>query len=205
MCFLPRIALAEMATAATPKRSNARIGGAPGGASRDVERRRGLAPVAAAAARVAAPLLKKRGLAEARIVIEWRTIAGDLVSERSAPERLVRARQGDAGGTLRLRVAGAWALEFQHIAPELIARINAYFGYPAVARIQIVQAPLPAARRAAPRPVALPAEAEASLADRAAKIADPELRERVIALGRALEQRARRTAKDLAQAPKPSK
>ena len=201
MSDLPAPALAEMAAPATPKRKSEPAGGA----LRDVERRRGLAPVAAAAARVAAPLLKKRGLAEARIVTDWRAIAGDLVSERSAPERLVRARQADgaAGGTLRLRVAGSWALEFQHIAPELIARINAYFGYPAVARIQIVQAPLPAARRAPPRPAPLSAEAEASLADKAAKIEDPELRARVIALGRALEQRARRTAKARTQAPKP--
>jgi hypothetical protein len=194
-----------MAAAATPKRTSDRTGDAARDSLGHVERRRGLAPVAAAAARVAAPLLKKRGLAEARIVTEWRAIAGDLVSERSAPERLVRARQGDGsgGGTLRLRVAGAWALEFQHIAPELIARINAYFGYPAVARLQLVQAPLPAARRAPQRPVPLPAAIETSIADRAAKIADPELRDRVIALGRALEQRARRIAKARMQAPKP--
>ena len=157
--------------------------------------RRGLAPVAAAAARVAAPILKKRGLAEARIVTDWRAIVGDTVAERSAPERLVRARQPEAGGTLRLRVAGAWALEFQHIAPGLIARINGYFGYAAVARIQLIQAPLPAAKRA-PTPLApLPPATEARLAAMTAKIDDPDLRERVLALGRALERRAQRVSK----------
>lgn len=180
-----------MTAAATPKRKI------------EPDRRRGLAPVAVAAARVAAPLLQKRGLAEARIVTDWRAIAGDLVSQRSAPERLVRARKGEGGGTLRLRVAGAWALEFQHIAPELTARINGYFGFPAVARIQIVQAPLPAGRRAPARPVALSADCETRLAEKAAKIADPELRERVIALGRALEQRAARTGQARTQARKP--
>jgi len=166
-----------MAAAATTNRAN------------DKDRRRGLAPVAAAAARVAAPLLQKRGLAEARIVTDWRAIAGDSIAARSAPERLNRAKKGETGGTLRLRVAGAWALEFQHIAPELIARINGYFGYPAVGRLQLVQAPLPAPRRAAATGPLAP-EAEARLAARAAKIEDPELRERVIALGRALERRA---------------
>ena len=142
-------------------------------------------------------------MAQARIVTDWRAIAGDLVAQRSAPERLVRARQGEAGGTLRLRVAGAWALEFQHIAPDLMARINAYFGYPAVARIQFVQAPLPDRRRPPARPRPLPAATEAGLADRAAKIADPELRDRVIALGRALEQRARSASKPQRPAAKP--
>jgi hypothetical protein len=164
-----------------------------------------MAPVAAAAARVAAPLLKKRGLAEARILTDWRAIVGDTVAQRSAPERLVRGRaaQGaaphgartESGGLLRLRVAGAWALEFQHMAPELIARINGYFGYPAVARIQFIQAPLPAAKRPAPPPAPLTPAVEARLAAMTAKIADPELRDRVLALGRALEQRAARVSK----------
>jgi hypothetical protein len=172
---------------ATPKRN------------RDAAARRGLAPVAAAAARVAAPILKKRGLAEARILTDWRAIVGDTLAARSAPERLLRGRAAqnpgaESGGMLRLRVAGAWALEFQHMAPGLIARINGYFGYAAVARIQFIQAPLPAAKRAAPPPAPLTPVAEARLAAMTAKIADPELRERVLALGRALEQRAARAA-----------
>jgi hypothetical protein len=157
--------------------------------------RRGLAPVAAAAARVAAPILKKRGLAETRIVTDWRAIVGDTVAQRSAPERLVRGRGADQGGTLSLRVAGAWALEFQHMAPGLIARINGYFGHAAVACIQFIQAPLPSARRAPAPPAPLPPEAEARLAAMTAKIDDPELRERVLALGRALERRALRVPK----------
>lgn len=161
--------------------------------------RRGLAPVAAAAARVAAPILKKRGLAEARIVTDWRAIVGETVAERAAPERLLRGRGAD-GGTLRLRVAGAWALEFQHMAPGLIARINGYLGYPAVARIQFIQAPLPAAKRAPAPPAPLSAAAEARLAAMTAKIDDPELRERAVALGRALERRARRVTTSLSGA-----
>jgi len=165
--------------------------------------RRGLAPVAAAAARVAAPILKKRGLAEARILTDWRAIVGATAAERSAPERLLRGRGPEGGGTLRLRVAGAWALEFQHMAPELIARINGYFGYPAVSRVQFIQAPLPAAKRAVAPPAPLKPEAEARLAAITSKIADPDLRERVLALGRALERRAARVSKPAGPARKP--
>lgn len=181
-----------MAASATSKRTG----------GKDPGHRRGLAPVAAAAARVTGPLLKKRGLAEARIVTDWRAIVGDLVATRSAPARLVRARQSEGGGTLRLRVAGAWALEFQHMVPELIARINAYFGYPAVARIQFIQAPLPVPQRRS-APARIEPEAEARIAALAAKIDDPELRERVMALGRALEQRASRFGKGPGSGRKP--
>jgi len=174
-----------MSASATTKRST-------GATTSERRYSRGPAPVAAAAARVAAPILGKRGLAEARIVTDWRAIVGETAAQRSAPERLVRGRQAGgpaAGGTLRLRVAGAWAIEFQHMAPELIARINGYFGYAVVARIQFIQAPLPAARRAPAPPAPLAPEAEARLAALTAKIDDPDLRERAVALGRALEQR----------------
>ena len=170
---------------------------------KDAGLRRGMAPVAAAATRVAAPLLKKRGLAEARIVTDWRAIVGDVAAQRSAPERLVRGRQPEAGGSLRLRVVGAWALEFQHMAPELIQRINAYFGFKAVARIQFIQAPLPAPKRASAPPAPLQPEAEARLAALAGKIEDPDLRERVLALGRSLEQRAARVQSAGGPARKP--
>ena len=180
-----------MPPAATPKRT------------KDASLRRGMAPVAAAAARVAAPILGKRGLAEARIVTDWRAIVGETVAERSAPERLVRGRGAENGGTLRLRVAGVWALEFQHMAPSLIARINGYFGYPAVARIHFIQAPLPAAKRAPAALAPLAPAAEARLAAMTAKIDDPDLRERVLALGRALERRAQRISKAGGSARKP--
>ncbi len=151
--------------------------------------RRGLAPIAAVAARVAAPLLKKRGLAEARMLTEWSAIAGAGTAERSMPERLVRPRHGGDGGVLHLRVSGAWALEFQHAAPHLIERINTYFGYKAVGSIRMIQAPLPRLRRRAPEPKPLPPADEAQLAALTGKIDDPELREQLLRLGRAIRRR----------------
>ena len=46
---------------------------------------------------------------------------------------------------MHLRVAsGGLAMELQHFEPVLVERINAYFGYPAVARVKLIQGPLPA-------------------------------------------------------------
>jgi hypothetical protein len=47
---------------------------------------------------------------------------------------------------LILRVAGARALEVEHMRPRLIERINATFGYRAVSDIRVLQAPLPQKR-----------------------------------------------------------
>ena len=46
------------------------------------------------------------------------------------------------GATLVLRVEGPAALEVQHQAPQIIERINSYFGYRAIEDIRILQAPL---------------------------------------------------------------
>ena len=64
------------------------------------------------------------------------------------------AEKGRPGATLVLRVDGARALDVQYKARQIIERINAYFGYAAVAELRIVQAPmrqLPPARPPRPR------------------------------------------------------
>ena len=58
--------------------------------------------------------------------------------------------------TLVLRVEGPVALEIQHLSGVIIEKVNRFFGWRAVGRIQIRQAPLRGAgrrrRRAAPDP-----------------------------------------------------
>ena len=46
------------------------------------------------------------------------------------------------GGTLNLVVRGAHATMMQHIAPEIIERVNRFFGWQAIGRIALRQAPL---------------------------------------------------------------
>ena len=146
-----------------------------------------LRAVAAPVARVAQPALKKRGLAQGRLLTDWPEIVGARLAEYSRPEKLVPARGSDAGGTLEIRVAGPWAVEIQHLAPTIVERINRYFGYQAVARLRLVNAPLGPAGPA-PRPTPAPRDpaAEAGLEATLAGIDDAALREALAGLGRAL-------------------
>ena len=75
---------------------------------------------------------------------------------------------------LTLVVRGAHAPMLQHIAPEMIERVNRFFGYAAVARIQMRQGEIatPASRVAPPSLKPVPAE----LGDGLKGIVDPELR-----------------------------
>ena len=133
---------------------------------------------------------EKYGFSAASLVTDWATIAGLELAACTAPERLKWPRaaaqsdddagNGRPGATLVLRVDGGRSLDVQHNARQIIERINAYFGYAAVAELRIVQAPvglegqLPSSP---PRPAARP------LTQEVAHIADPGLRDALARLG----------------------
>ena len=86
-----------------------------------------------------------------------------------------------------MRCEGARALLLQHDAPRVLERINAHFGFPAVARLKIVQKPIDRPRVARPprlRPLA--ASEEARLAALVEGIEDEGLRAALSRLGHAV-------------------
>jgi hypothetical protein len=97
---------------------------------------------------------QKFGFASASLVTEWSNIVGEDVASYTAPERLKWPRLPDAyaddspaarsrpGATLIVRVDGGRALEVQYRSRQLLERINAYFGYRAVAELRLIQAPI---------------------------------------------------------------
>ena len=116
------------------------------------------------------PAFEKYGFSSAAILTDWAALAGPELAAYTAPERLKWPRQKpgeetkgktqQTGATLILRVAGARALEVEHRRPQIIERLNASFGYRAIAEIRLVQAPLekrtPRAVRPAPAPQTAP-------------------------------------------------
>jgi hypothetical protein len=115
----------------------------------------------------------------ARLKSEWAVIIGPDLADSTWPEALAR------GGTLKLRVASAKALELQHRAPLVIERVNLFFGREAVTRLTLVQGPLPLAPPP-PHKLARPlAPGEAAALDRQLEtVANPELRDVLARLGR---------------------
>lgn len=136
---------------------------------------------------------EKYGFSTASLVTDWAAIAGTELAAYTAPERLKWPRRaghvedgasapekGRQGATLVLRVDGARALDVQYKSRQIIERINAYFGYAAIAELRIVQAPLAnGPRQAGPgaRPAVQP------LTHEVAHIADPGLRSALARLG----------------------
>ena len=159
-------------------------------------RGRGPRALAATVANITRPLFSRRGFADGAIVNEWPAIVGAHFAAHSAPEKIVAASGGRAEGTLHVRIdSGSLAIELQHLEPLLIERINGYFGYRAVARLKLLQGPLPKRRKASPQAIrALEPDEEEELVRQLCTVDDPELRHALEALGRAVI--GRRAGKD---------
>ena len=150
------------------------------------ERRGGVRSIGETLPRVAGRVLGKHGLGEAHLVAQWQAVMGAELAGQTLPVKLSFPNGGRRDGTLRLRVTPAAALSVQHREPQLLERINGFFGYRAVARLALQQGPLPAAPAASPTPRALTAAESAELADRLAQLPDSSVKSALFRLGTAI-------------------
>jgi hypothetical protein len=117
---------------------------------------------------------RRFGFVQSAIVSRWSEIVGERYARVSAPES-IRFPQGKrAEGVLSLVVAGAHAPMMQHIAPEIVDRVNRFFGYPAVVRVAIRQGEIKRVAKTAPPPSLAPLTE--AMGDSLRGIADPELK-----------------------------
>ncbi len=131
----------------------------------------------------------KQGFASTGLVTHWPEIVGAEIADHAEPMRMIwprRVHEDDPEpAALVLRVEGPVALEIQHLSGVIIERVNRFFGWRAVGRIQIRQAPLRRLVRKKPPPApdpALVARFAASMSD----IGDDGLRDALARLGAAV-------------------
>jgi hypothetical protein len=134
-------------------------------------------------------VLRAQGFASAEILSRWPQIAGSDIAAVSEPIKINWPRQiGEEPpdpATLVLRVEGPAALEIQHMSAVILERVNRFFGWQAIGRIALRQAPL--RRREPPR---RPAPPDPALTEKIAKslpeLEDDSLRQAVARLGAAI-------------------
>ena len=145
-------------------------------------------PLSSLIGRIASRSFEARGLAAAGIAAEWPAIVGRSVAACSWPERLGR------DGTLRVCVSGPVAVELQHLEPQILERIAAYYGYRAVTRLAYVnrapRPPAPAAERRPPPPA--DSESAARVESAVEHTRDRGLKAALADLGRAVLARSQR-------------
>ncbi|MSO91340.1 MAG: DUF721 domain-containing protein [Acetobacteraceae bacterium] len=147
---------------------------------RDVHGRRayGLRGVGALIPTIARPAFRKRGPAAAQVLADWATIVGPELAATTVPRRLT-------GGRLAIACAGPVAMELQHFAPQLIARINAHIGHALVSALRFTQDLQPTATTPESRPAPSP-QAIAVVKKKLATLPDGPLRDALAALGHSI-------------------
>ena len=127
---------------------------------------------------------RKFGFVQHSVVSRWGEIVGQRYAGVSAPES-IRFPQGKrANGTLTLTVSSAHAPMMQHVAPEIVERVNRFFGYPAVAKIVMRQGTVTRGAAKPARPELQPVPME--LGDSLRAVGDPELRAVLESLARGI-------------------
>ncbi len=133
--------------------------------------------------------LKAQGFASVEIVARWVDIVGTEIAAHSEPLKINWPRRADEEtsepATLVLRVEGPAALEIQHLSSVILERVNRFFGWRAIGRLALRQAPL---RRQAPKSAPLPPDpgATARIAESLPEVEDENLRLALARLGAAI-------------------
>ena len=131
----------------------------------------------------------KQGFAARELVTRLAEIAGPEIAAHSEPLKMQWPRpvegQPQEPATLILRVEGPMALEIQHSSDVILQRVNRFFGWSAVGRLALRQAPL--SRRDRPkRPRPPEAKEVAEVEKTLSSVEDEELRAALARLGAAI-------------------
>ena len=147
--------------------------------ARDYQRPRGgpAKPISDLMPQIGRTAFRRFGFVQSSVVSRWTEIVGPHHAKVCAPESIRFPPREKANGILQLVVVPAHAPLIQQVIPEIMERVNRFFGYQAVSRVKIrqgtVQPPSAEGRAKAPPSLKpIPMELGDSLRD----IGDPELR-----------------------------
>jgi hypothetical protein len=151
------------------------------------------------AGKIVGKTFAQQGFGSAELVTRWTEIVGQNIGANSEPIKIQWMRPAPSHpsrasgersawtqepGTLVLRVEGPAAIEVQHLTNVICDRVNQFFGWRAIARVKLQQAPLRRGQRKTPAP---DPTAAARIAATLSEIADEGLKQALARLGAAVE------------------
>ena len=144
-------------------------------------------PVAELVPQIGRAAFRRFGFVQSSVVTRWPEIVGPRHAQVCMPEAIRFPPGEKSDGILQLVVLPAHAPLIQHVIPEIMERVNRFFGYKAVARVKLRQGAVKpphdeGSRQAPPSLKPIPMELGDSLRD----IGDPELRKVLESLARSL-------------------
>ena len=144
--------------------------------------------------------LAAQGFATSDVLVAWPDIVGERLAAATQPLKIEWPRRRAGAdptsrpdpATLVIRVESAFALDAQHLAPVIVERVNAHYGWRCVGKLVLKQGPVrrTASSRAAPAPP-LPETERARIADAIAGVEEEGLRGALDRLGQAVARTAK--------------
>ncbi len=158
-------------------------------AGRKFERPRGGTPkpIGELMPQIGRTAFRRFGFVQSNVVTRWPEIVGPHHAKVCTPEAIRFPPGEKSDGILQLVVVPAHAPLIQQVIPEIMERVNRFFGYKAVARVKLRQGavkPTHAEGKPKPPPSLKPIPME--LGDSLRDIGDPELRTVLESLARTL-------------------
>ena len=157
--------------------------------ARPYERPRGgpAKPVAELVPQIGRAAFRRFGFVQSSVVTRWPEIVGETHARASMPEAIRFPPGEKSGGILQLVVLPAHAPLIQHVIPEIVERVNRFFGYSAVSKVKLRQGAVKPphageSRQPPPSLKPIPMEVGESLRD----MGDSELRAVLESLARSL-------------------
>lgn len=117
---------------------------------------------------------RRFGFLQGALVGRWREVVGPVYARWSLPQSIRFPRGERTGGTLTVRVEGPFAVQLQHVGPQILDRANRILGPGTVVKLRLVQGEVapPAERMPAPAaPVVAPAGNVVAVRDNALRAA----------------------------------
>ena len=83
--------------------------------------------------------LKKVNFVEMSVIKNWKEIVGDDIAKNCWPIKIFFSDGNNSNGKITIKVKRGWSLEIEYKNQEIIEKLNQYFGYKAISKINIIQ------------------------------------------------------------------
>ena len=83
--------------------------------------------------------LKKVNFVDMSVIKNWKEIVGDDIAKNCWPIKIFFSDGNNSNGKIAIKVKRGWSLEIEYKNQEIIEKLNQYFGYKAISKINIIQ------------------------------------------------------------------
>jgi hypothetical protein len=135
------------------------------------------------------PICQQNGFIQARILLEWEYIVTPQFAQFCTPLKVTFPSKQRNNGRLLLRTTSSMATELSYLEPHILNRINQYFGYQAISKINLLQGPVTqnaSSKKKVQKP--LSDAVQSALNTQVQPIEDDRLRAALLSLGKGIAQ-----------------